>query len=106
MLRTIVAIERDGLDIRTLNMTFEVPNEQFDLIGAIKKAATDYCKTEMGKQVYAYNCHYFNWADFEMNVPDEFCEKHGFKRIYSNLSDLEVNWDEDLVDETEILGED
>ena len=31
MLRTVVAVERDGIDIRVLTLLFEVPNEEFNL---------------------------------------------------------------------------
>lgn len=102
MLRTVVAIERDGLDIRVLTLQFEVPNEDFDLKDAVCKAATDYCKTSDGKRTYDYNCSYFNWADFDMCVPQEFCEKYGFKKIDSVVGDIEVDWDEQLVDDSQI----
>lgn len=102
MLKTIVAIERDGMDVRVLTLHFEVPNTQFDLKAAVKAACTEYCKTEEGKKVYEYNCNNFNWADFEMNVPQEICEKHGFKLIQSDVADEEVDWDEELVNEDEL----
>ena len=101
MLRTVVAIERDGLDIRVLTLQFDVPGEEFDLKEAVYKAATDYCKTTDGRKIYDYNCSYFNWADFATSVPQEFCEKYGFKRIDSAVSDIEVDWDEQLVDDSQ-----
>lgn len=106
MLRTVVAIERDGLDFRVLTLQFEVPNEDFDLKDAVCKAATDYCKTPDGKKTYDYNCSYFNWADFATNVPQEFCERYGFKKVDSAVSDIEVNWDEQLVDDSQIEYDD
>lgn len=72
MIQTIVAIECDGWDVRTLTINFNVPNKDFDLVAAVKLAATDYCKTDEGKRVYIYNCWNFNWADFAMSVPNEF----------------------------------
>lgn len=105
MIQTITAIERDGLDVRTLTLIFEVPTKDFDLITAVKNAATDYCKTEDGMKIYKYNCRYFNWADFAMNVTNEFCEKYGFKMVDNVLADFEVDWDEQLVDDGEICGE-
>lgn len=103
MLRNVVAVERDGWDIRTLTIVFEVPDEAFDLVEAVKKAATEYCLTEDGRATYRYNCHSFNWADFAMSVPNEICEKHGFKKVVDGiLSDLKVNWDEELVDDSQI----
>lgn len=103
MLRTVVAIERDGLDIRVLTLQFDVPGEEFDLKEAVCKAATDYCKTTDGRKIYDYNCSYFNWADFATSVPQEFCEKYGFKKIDSAVSDIEVDWDEQLVDDSQIV---
>ena len=35
MLRTVVAIERDGLDVRVLSLQFDVPNAEFDLKDAV-----------------------------------------------------------------------
>lgn len=105
MLRTVVAIERDGLDVRVLSLQFDVPNAEFDLKDAIRKASTDYCKTPDGKIIYEYNCSYFNWADFAMNVPQEFCERYGFKIIDTVVSDIEVDWDEQLVDDSQIEEE-
>lgn len=102
MLRTVVAIGRDGLDFRVLTLQFDVPSKEFDLKDAVCKAATDYCKTPDGKRTYDYNCSFFNWADFAMSVPQDFCEKYGFKRVDSVVSDIEVDWDEQLVDDTQI----
>lgn len=105
MLRTVVAIERDGWDLRILTLQFDVPNAKFDLKGAVCKAATDYCKTKDGRKIYDYNCSYFNWADFATNVPQEFCEKYGFKKIDPIVSDIEVDWDEQLVDDSQIIDD-
>lgn len=102
MLRTVVAIERDGLDVRVLTLQFDVPSKEFDLKDAVCKAATDYCKTTDGRKIYDYNCSYFNWADFAMSVPQKLCEKYGFKKIDPATSDIEVDWDEQLVDDAQI----
>jgi len=100
MLKNIVAIEQDGLDVRVMTITFDVPSKEFDIMAAVKAAATDYCMTEDGTKVYEHNCGEFNWADFEANVSNEFCEKYGFKMVDSTLGDLEVDWDEHLVDDS------
>lgn len=105
MLKTIVAIEQDGMEVRALALNFDVPSEDFDLKAAVKAACTEYCKTPEGLETYRYNCNHFNWADFAMSVPAEFCEKHGFKFVQSNVSDEDVNWDEQLVDDDEIPNE-
>ena len=106
MLRTIIALEQDGLDVRVLALNFEVPNAAFNLKAAIKAACTEYCQTESGKATYEYNCHSFNWADFAMSVPAEICEKHGFKVIQSDTTDEVVNWEEELVDDSDIPDDD
>jgi hypothetical protein len=108
MLRTVVAIERDAMDVRVLTLQFDVPDAKFDLKDAVCKASTDYCKTPDGKKIYDYNCSYFNLADFAMSVPQEFCERYGFKRIDSVVSDIEIDWDEQLVDDSQLedSGED
>lgn len=104
MLRTVVAIERDGLDLRVLTILFEVPSEDFNLEYWVRKAATDYCLTNEGRAVYKYNCRCFNWADFESTVPNSFCEKYGFKKVSAGiLSDITVNWDEHLVDDSQMV---
>lgn len=99
MLRTVVAIEQDGLDVRVLTVQFDVPNKDFNLEKAIRQAASDYCQTKEGKQVYDYNCSCFNLADFVAFVPAEICQKYGFQKIDSAMNDLIVDWDETLVDE-------
>lgn len=99
MLQTITAIERDGFNVRVLTITLDVPNKEFNTRQAIIDACTEFVSTEPGRSVYKYNCGNFNWADFDMSVPPEICEKHGFKKIRSDLGDIEVNWDEHLVDD-------
>jgi len=99
MLRNIVAVEYDGRETMALSISFEVPDNEFDLVVAARKAATDFCKTEAGKAIYEYNCSCFNWADFEMSVPNSFCEKYGFRKVDSVLNDIIVDWDEHVVDD-------
>ena len=72
---------------------------------AVKAACTEYCKTSEGIATYRYNCDSFNWADFAMSVPEEICEKHGFKLVRSDVSDDDVDWDEQLVNSDEIPNE-
>lgn len=98
MLQTIVAIERDGMDVRAISLSFDVPDQEFDLVSAVKSAALAYCKTDKGKAIYEYNCSLFNWADFDA-VPSEFCEQYGFKKVDAALGDIIVDWDEQLVDD-------
>lgn len=102
-IRTIVATEHDGMETRSLVINIHVLDEtqasSFDIKSAVKKATHDYLCTKEGKEVFDYNCGGFNWADFESNVPNEYCRKYGFEKIESCASDLEVNWDEHLADD-------
>ena len=52
MIQNINAVEYDGREMRAVSISCEVPSKDFDIISAIKKASTDFCKTEEGKAVY------------------------------------------------------
>ena len=104
MLKSIIAISRDGTDLQTVMFQFEVPDENFDLMSAIRNAAKDYCNTEDGRDRYEYNNHCFNWGDFDLYVPDEICKKHGFSKIRVSDGDEIVDFDEELVDLAEIAS--
>lgn len=93
----LTAIERDGFNIRVLTVVFEVPSENFDIEENINRAVADFAKTENGKQALEYTCGYFNLADVVQNLPNELCEKHGFKIITSALTDTELDWDHDFT---------
>lgn len=103
MLRTVVVIQRDGIYADVSTLMFEVPDTDFDLKAAVRKAAIDYCKTEDGKETFEDNGDEFNWVDFfNANVPNEFCEKYGFKKVDNAATDIEVNGDENLVDRDDL----
>lgn len=93
----LTAIERDGLSIRVLTVIFEVPAENFDIEENINRAVADFAKTENGKQTLEYTSGYFNLADVVQYLPNELCEKHGFKIINSALTDTELDWDHDFT---------
>lgn len=98
MIRNVVAVERDGFNVRTLTVSFEVPDENFNLIRAIKNACNEYIRTEDGRKTYIGNCDAFNMGDMVSYVPNSICEKYGFKMSDSVLSDIEIDWDEQLAD--------
>lgn len=107
MFRSIVAVRREGRDIYAFSILFEVPNEEFDLLAAAKAAAEDFCKTLEGQMIYSYNCDYFDWSDFAMYVSNDFCTKHGFRKVEDVLPDEVVEWEEQLVEDYEsVCGED
>ena len=106
-IKTLTAVERDGFRMRLLTMVFEVPDEKFDLVGTIRKAVTDYCRTEEGRNVYEYNCRCFNLADVEVSFPKERFEKYGIRYVDSFLTDGgDVEWDEQFVDDLDDEDED
>jgi hypothetical protein len=103
MLRNVIAIRRDGFDVQQIAILFEVPDQDFDLKAAVVSAATDYVKTPEGRKIYEGNCSEMNWSDFAWIVPNEFCEKHGFRKVDSGvLPDIIVNWDMNLVDDSQL----
>ena len=100
---TIMAVERDGLDVRTMTIPIQINDESIDIQEAVQKACTFYANTEEGRRTFEYNCRSFNWADFESEVPNDICRKFGFEKVYQK--DLTVDWDEQLVDESELIDE-
>ena len=98
MIRTIVVIEQDGLYVSTTTLLFDVPNGSFDLIVAARMAAADFCKTAQGRKLLDATNSRFNWGDFYAHVPQEYCEKYGFRKIETVLTNFDVDMDEQLVD--------
>lgn len=105
MLATIVATDKDGLDVRTLTITLDVFNNDIDVEKAVIDACTEYCKTEEGRWTYCEcNCFNFNWGDFTTYVPNEICEKHGFKIIdTAQVEELCFDFNQQLVDEDDVM---
>lgn len=100
--KSIVAIEQDGMEVRTLCMEFIIHEEGIDLKEAIKKACTEYVNSKEGRDIYSYNCELFNWADFCSNVPNEICRKYGFEKDEDVFAEESVNWDEQLINEEDL----
>lgn len=105
---TISAIEQDGRHTRCLSIDLSVRDgmSQEEVVDAIMKASTEYCRTEEGRKTYEGNCNNFNYGDFEAYVPDEICEKFGIKKIDSMITTFEVVFDSQLVSESDIFPED
>ena len=103
--RTVTAIERDGLNTRVVNIQLYVFKDGLNTHDAIVAACTDYCKTEEGRKTYEGNCCSFNWGDFEAYVPNDICKKYGFIKVDTDIQSEEVNFDEQLVDESDIFGD-
>lgn len=95
----ITAIERDGWSVRTLAIRFEVLDNKLDatnIRSSVKKAVKEYLTTAEGKETINRNCGCFNWGDVVTNLPNEICEKYGFRWEDSEISDVIVDWDENL----------
>ena len=100
-LRIVVAVGRDGSDVRVMAIPLRVLSEdaRFDLETAVSAACTEYVRTPEGKAEYEANCGDFDWADFAARVPDRICRKHGFERIQEAWRRIDVDKDEHLVDD-------
>lgn len=100
-MKTIYVVEHDGLNERSFMLeiqTFGIPDDLESIKGAVKKACQDYLRTDIGKKIYEGNCSNFNWADFEMYVPQNICRKYGFEFKSTHVSDYIVDWDEQLAE--------
>ncbi len=100
MRKTIIAVRRDGYDFNAFAVTLEYSNPDLDINQAVRNAATEYAlETKEGRELYSYNFDSLNWADFESSVPNEICEKYGFRKVSDSCPQDIVEWDEELVDE-------
>lgn len=104
MIKLIVATEAVGLETTNLVMALDVFDENISIEQAVMAACKEYCLTEEGKRTYECNCNSFNWGDFDSYVPNEICEKYGFKKLQSIIAE-EFAFDQQLVDESDIFPE-
>jgi hypothetical protein len=84
-------------------MTFAMA-DGVDIQNAAIKACTEYCSTEKGKEVYKGNLKNFNWSDLDLFVPNEICEKYGFRKISCRPAQV-FDLNEQLVNESDIFPE-
>lgn len=107
VIKTIVASAIAYESVMNITLSFEVPDTNFDLIEACKKAAHAYCETEEGYVVFTNSqCHCFNWADFDVYVPNSIMEQFGFRKIEGVKADYTVDWEEQLVLESDLTPSD
>ena len=100
----VCATDQDGIDV--VNYMFEFLTEKgVNIEEAIRNAASAFCKTKEGRNIYSGNCHCFNWGDFDIYVPNEFCEQFGFIKCQSRGTEIHVDFNEELVLESEIFEE-
>lgn len=107
---TIVATSQEGI-VSTCVINYMVDNDRLpsmdDVKDAIHKAVRDYCRTKEGKEIYEGNRNSFNWGDLIICVPSSILEAHGLYQVEDNPCDvMEVDFDEQLVEESEIFPED
>lgn len=109
---TIVATEfgvlNHGLENRTVLYNFLVKDDmtKYDVLNAIKAAATEYCQTEAGKKTYDDNCRNFNIGDLDTYVPDEICLKHGILLLKSDYNcEIHMDFNTQLVIKSDIFPE-
>lgn len=104
MQQTIIAKYHDGDDWNVLGIIIETTgNTGLTNVSSIQRAfiaaANEFAATPDGKDVIDDNSGDFNYGDFVNNVPNEICEKHGFKIVDTFQTDLIVDHDECLVDQ-------
>lgn len=99
-LAAVCAVEYDGMDTRHLVISLCLLDGPIDIAESVTNACTEYVKTPEGKKIYESNCGSFDWADFEAHVPNEICRHYGFEKSDSVLCEMEVDWDECLVDDS------
>lgn len=96
---TIVALENDGLAQLALVINCEILKDNISLQSAIRDATAEWVQTKSGQEEFHRNLDNFNWADFAQSVPNEICEKYGFRKTYA-MADTIVDWNEQLVSPT------
>lgn len=96
MRKNIIAVEQNERECMFLRLEFDVPYRSFDLLGAVRYAVADYCKTEEGKRDLELNHGQFTWNDLHM-IPDKICQKYGFKLVDTDTCDDFVYRSEQLV---------
>lgn len=97
----VTAVGRDGLDTRVLTTLLHILSDDpaFDAKSAVQAACTEYVATPNGRITYDVNCGNFDWTDFITSCPNKICRKHGFEKLNSMVSNLDVNLNEHLVDD-------
>ena len=95
----INAKDQDGMNVRNtlifVDLLLDMDQDTF--LNAVKKACTAYCKTKEGADTYQHNCKCFNWGDLLFNIPNDFLKDFGFQIANSDVSEIEVDFNEHLV---------
>ena len=68
-----------------LDMQFFILREGLDIEEAAMSACRDYInETRSGWKEWVRSGFCFGWAEFWSSVPDQICEKHGFRKLLSS----------------------
>lgn len=100
--KVFFAVEKKDRYERRMVMHVEIA-DCVDFIEAVKAACTEYCRTEEGRNVYMHNKNDFNWEHFDMYVPNKICEKHGFRKLRFSIEADNIEFNQQLVNESDIL---
>ena len=105
----VTFVDRDGfgLNFTLFNMILNVKEDMSseDVHDAIAKASLEFCQTEAGREIFSANNNSFNYGDFDIYVPNEICKKYGIEKVDSICSFMEADFNEELVDETDLQNE-
>lgn len=106
----IIATDRDGFNTKNYVFEFLADNRKLKDAAAVRQAIEDavkeFCQTEEGRKVYEENGNNFNWGDLDAYVPELILNKHGlYKDDHTPDGVLEVDFNEQLVSETDVFEE-
>ncbi len=79
-----------------LVLQVEVPSRSFDIHSAVSAAVAEYLETPDGAE---YSEGSFNWGDVADYLPEEICNKHGFRIKDVRTADVVVEHDESFPSE-------
>lgn len=79
------------LETGTKTLVLEKLDPKIDIYKAIREATYEYLLTNEGFQIWQKKKHQFSYANFKRYVPNEICEKHGFRKLESTKTDKASN---------------
>lgn len=76
----------------------ELLSPSINPMNAVKAACLEFItNTDTGRNFYERNHHYLTWDDFVYHVPNELCEKHGFRKKENPSPEYEIPQNLSLV---------
>lgn len=81
MLKSIIAVDRNGDTAHILSMTFSIPNSKFDLMRAIRQTAISFCDSANGRLLYGNNNAKLTWLAFCEHVPVQLQKQYGYQLV-------------------------